>query len=144
MRHRKHFRSSAAQRLAALGALAVGLAGAAHAQSTLGTLTAVNSAINVATVPDLSLSNAAGMSLGDLTSSIGLSAVGNDALTSTPNVDSTPLAGNGASTIVQATAGGGNFHHRFNAPGAAPEPITMSLGFAGLGLAIRRVRRRAK
>ena len=122
--------------------LTVGVIGAAHAGPAIDSLT-VDSSISTpdTSAPTFGTTTAIGGSM----THIATPAVGNDASAPATNVNvaaltsSTPALGG-----TSAQGNGGGFRTGGHTPGPTPEPITMGLSIAGLGLAARRMRRRSK
>jgi hypothetical protein len=129
----------AARRLAAIGALAIGFAGAAHASYDLTSPTFLAYGNDAEFVVPTQFANTALAApvLGNLTGTYEATYLGSSA----PAIAS----GNTAKAAEGSTGGFGSKNHAFGPPPApTPEPITMGLSLFGLAIAARRVRQRTK
>jgi hypothetical protein len=137
----------AARRIAAIGALATGIAGAAHASFDLDTPTLLLSGngIEMVNAPEF---GSAVLTLGESTigSNVQIMRTGSGVATGSDTTYSGTSASAGSAgteSLGTSGAGFGNRDNHLAPPAATPEPITMGISIFGLGLAARRVRRRS-
>lgn len=115
-----------AGRLVVAGALAIGFVGVAHAD--LGDQT-VADPLPLDVVSTVTTSQGAGVATAEQT------VIADSGATASIGATNTTLSGSGSNN------GGSGRTFNFAPPGATPEPFTVGLAIAGLGMAARRIRR---